>query len=151
MESPPPVIEYASADAGLVQPNARRAVTLGAIATLFAVGPACSWFLYRYCDVGPIGLIGALIASNFANVIGLILGGIGWASTRHYRPSRGYRWCVCANVLNWFGIGFFYVSLLLLTGLWTRWIGPSVQTSPPPIRTGAGAPAPTFSPGVVKK
>lgn len=110
-QEPTPFIEYAAPVSTLAARTTQGALRLGAIALALGIVPVLLFLLLRSFHVGRSDGAIAAILWNAANVFGLLLGGIGWAGARHFRPNGGYTLCVWANVLNWIGLGIFYAVL----------------------------------------
>jgi hypothetical protein len=106
------VIDYAA-------PVRRHSEVQGAIVraafgiALAIVSSILTWKLYRSYRVPTYNRLGifsspeevaALLSAVGANILGLIVGGVGWARSRRVRPNWGYRLCAFANTINWLGL-----------------------------------------------
>jgi hypothetical protein len=87
--------------------SGRGAEALGAAAFVLALLPLLPFISLQHNRGNPFGvaLLIPLVFWGAVNVLGLVLGAIGWWRARSSPNRRGYVMCVCANLLNWLGIG----------------------------------------------
>jgi hypothetical protein len=100
------LIDYAGPPSAPTPP-AQRAVSLGIMASVLgAVTPAAGWLVLRSDRGNPFGAVILLhvVIWGAGNVLGLLLGGVGWWRTRGAGLNSGHGICALANTLNWLGL-----------------------------------------------
>ena len=88
--------------------NEAAPLAFGIFAAICAAVVVPAFYLFlRQQQGNPFGIapLIAVIGWGGSNIVGLILGGIGWAIARRSRNRTPYWICIWANVLNWTELG----------------------------------------------